>query len=166
MFASDPLKPSPQRIINLKFISSDHEDFVLKSTFQLTSKKSKKISGWGKNHAHFAVELKSRERSSLLRSCCEDQFLFILRMDTSKIATLPSRFFCCAVLPLWLSRMLCLFQRHIHVYHLHQTGESLKTFSTLFWGLLREASVKWGLHIQDNSFLEQLKLVLLQSQMK
>ena len=44
MFASDPLKPSPQRI-NLKFISSDHEDFVLKSTFQLTSKKSKKISG-------------------------------------------------------------------------------------------------------------------------
>ena len=39
MFASDPHKPLSQRRINLKFISSDVEDFVHKSTFQLTRKK-------------------------------------------------------------------------------------------------------------------------------
>lgn len=39
MFASDPLKPSPQRRINLKFISSHDGDVVPKSSFQLTSKK-------------------------------------------------------------------------------------------------------------------------------
>ena len=154
MFASDPHKPSSQRRMNIKSISTDDEDFVHKSTFQLTRKKGKKISGWGKNHAHFAVELKSRKRSSLLRSCCEchfDGWVYFENGHKQNSNAFVS-FFCCAVLPLWLSRVLCLFLRHIHATTCTRpvSVEESSTFLTLFRGFLREISVEWALNIQDN----------------